>query len=689
MGTARSGDRGRLARLDWLAGPLLILAVQQVLFGVPVGVVLNGAVLGLITALVALGMFLVYRANRVLNFAQGELGLIPGVLAVLLITESGLPWLLALAVGLIASFLLGGASEFLVIRRFFRAPRLVLTVATLGLAQTLGFLALWMPRWWDARVASQRTDVPLDMVWDVGPIRLSADHLLVLVAAPLVLALVGLLLHRTDLGIAIRASAERPDRASSLGVPVKAVQTLVWGIAGTLAFLALFLRAGVMGLPVRGALGFGLLLRALAALVIGRLQHLPTVVCASVALGILHQGVDWNQSSSLVGDAVMAAVILVALLVRRLRPERGELELGAFRAVGEVRRLPDALSRLPEVRIGRVLALAGIAALCLVLPHHLGTENVLRLSFLYLSSMMLVSLVVLTGWAGQVSLGQAAFGAVGAAAAAYATQSWGADLLLAVVFAGTCGIAAAMVVGLPALRLRGMHLAVTTLAFAVAVTAYLLNPRFFDWLPTGRIERLPILGRIDWTSSFAMYHVSLVAMAVTFLLVAGIRRSRTGRVLIALRENEASVQAFGVSVTRAKLTAFGISGFVAAASGALTVHHQQAFVVDGNGARTSISLFVSGVAGGLGSLLGAVLGALWYWGSAWWLEGSWRLLATGTGVLLVLLILPGGLAGGCYQLRDAALSRLASRRGFVVPGFTEDRLEPGEVDRASDRERPA
>ena len=182
MGTARSGDRGRLARLDWLAGPLLILAVQQVLFGVPVGVVLNGAVLGLITALVALGMFLVYRANRVLNFAQGELGLIPGVLAVLLITESGLPWLLALAVGLIASFLLGGASEFLVIRRFFRAPRLVLTVATLGLAQTLGFLALWMPRWWDARVASQRTDVPLDLVWDVGPIRLSADHLLVLVA---------------------------------------------------------------------------------------------------------------------------------------------------------------------------------------------------------------------------------------------------------------------------------------------------------------------------------------------------------------------------------------------------------------------------------------------------------------------------------------------------------------------------
>ena len=260
MGAARTGGRGLWVRLEWLAGPLLILAVQQVLFGVPVGVVLNGAVLGLITALVALGMFLVYRANRVLNFAQGELGLIPAVLAVLLVVESGLPWLLALGIGLVASFALGGASEFLVIRRFFHAPRLVLTVATLGLAQALGFLALWMPRWWDSRVASQRTDMPLEAVWDVGPIRLSADHLLVLVAVPLLLLAVGLLLHRTDLGIAIRAAAERPDRAGSLGIPVKAVQTLVWAMAGTLAFLALFLRAGVMGLPVGGFLGFGLLL---------------------------------------------------------------------------------------------------------------------------------------------------------------------------------------------------------------------------------------------------------------------------------------------------------------------------------------------------------------------------------------------------------------------------------------------
>jgi len=662
-------------RLKWLAAPLLIFVVQFSLFRAPIGVVINGAVLGLITALVALAMFLIYRSNRVLNFAQGEFGLIPAVLSVMLIVESGWPWLLALLVGAVASVLLGGATEFLIIRRFFRAPRLILTVATLGLAQILAFNALRMPLWWNARVTSQRIDSPLDWVWDVGPVRLSADHLLVLIIVPLVLLAIGALLRYTNLGIAVRAAAELPDRAVSLGIPVKSVHTLIWGIAGLLAFLALFLRAGVIGLPVGGSLGFGLLLRALAALMIGRLNHLPTILVSSIALGILQQGINWNQDNSFLGDAFMAAVIIAALVLRRDRKQRGEMTNESLSLIGDIRRLPAVLNNLWEVRVLKFLAITGCIGLSFWLPRVLETQDVLRLSYLYLYVIVLLSLVVLTGWAGQLSLGHIAFLTVGSVLGAYFTQEMGFDLLLAVPIAGLGGALASLFVGLPALRLRGLYLAVTSLAFAVATTSYLLNPRFFSWIPQGRIERQPLLGRIDWSSSFAMYHVSLIALILVFFAISGIRNSRTGRVLLAMRDNEAAVAAYGVSPTKAKLVAFAISGFFASTAGALVVHHQQALVVETNNHWQSIDLFVAAVAGGISSVIGAVLGALYYWGGVWWLPGNWRLLVLGGGVLGVLLILPGGMASGLYQIRDAAARKLALHHDIDAPGFTSDSHE--------------
>ncbi len=642
------------------------------MFRAPIGVIINGAVLGLITALVALAIFLIYRSNRVLNFAQGEFGLIPAVLAVMLIVESDWPWLLALLVGAVAATLLGGVTEFLIIRRFFRAPRLILTVATLGLAQILAFNAFRMPLWWNARVTSQRIDSPLDWVWDLGPVRLSADHLLVLIIVPLVLLAVGALLRYTNLGIAVRAAAELPDRAVSLGIPVKSVHTLIWGMAGLLAFLALFLRAGVIGLPVGGSLGFGLLLRALAALMIGRLNHLPTILVSSIALGILQQGINWNQDNSFLGDAFMAAVIIAALVLRRDRKQRGETTLESLSLIGDIRRLPSVLNHLWEVKLLKLFALTGCIGLSFWLPRVLETQDILRLSYLYLYVIVLLSLVILTGWAGQLSLGHMAFLTVGSVLGAYFTQEMGFDLLLAVPFAGLGGALASLFVGLPALRLRGLYLAVTSLAFAVATTSYLLNPRFFSWIPQGRIERQPLLGRIDWSTSFAMYHVSLIALILVFFAVSGIRNSRTGRVLLAMRDNETAVSAYGISPTKAKLVAFAISGFFASTAGALVVHHQQALVVETNDHWQSIDLFVAAVAGGIGSVIGAVLGALYYWGGVWWLPGSWRLLVLGGGVLGVLLILPGGMASGLYQMRDAAARRLALHHGIDAPGFTPD-----------------
>ena len=652
--------RGVTDRLRPYVGPLAILAVQQVLFPVPAGALLQGVVLGLLTALVVVGMFLVHRAGRVLNFAQGELGVLPAVFAVMLIIESGLPWLLGLVAGLVAAVVLGVASEFLIIRRFSRSPRLVLTVATLGLGQVLSWAALSIPRWWDARVSSQRIDSPLDIRFEVGSFLFNDNHLLVLVVAPAVITGVGLLLRYTRIGILIRAAADSPDRALLLGIPVLRIQSIVWGLATLLAFLAIFLRTGIQGLPVGATLGFGLLLRSLAALMVGRMDSLSTVTAAAVTLGVLQQAVDWNVDSPQIGLAVVAGVALAALLLGGVTDTGGIRGAESWRAVGDPRPLAPVLAAMPRVRALRLAVPALVLLLALVAPLRLGVQDSFRAGVLFILTVVGLSLVVLSGWAGQISLGQGGFVAIGAVVGSRLTLAWNMDLVPATLVAGLVGAAVAVLVGLPALRLSGIHLAVATLAFSVGVTSWAFNDGALDLAPTGRIARLPLLGRVDWSSTTAAYYVALVGLVLALLAVRGIRYSRTGRVLLALRDNETALAAYGVGVTRAKLTAFAISGFLAAYAGSLYVHHQQAFAVDGLGYTTasSISFFVGAIVGGLGSMLGAVLGTLYWLGGSWFLSGSWRLLATGAGGLIMLLVAPGGLAGLLYDLRDMVLARL-------------------------------
>jgi branched-chain amino acid transport system permease protein len=674
-----------VTRLEWLTWPVVLIVLQQIWFPAPAGSIVAGLVLGLITSLVSLGMYLVYRANRVLNFAAAELGLLPTVLAVMLIIESGLSWYFSFGVGLLAAAVLGVAVEFLIIRRFFDSPRLVVTVATIGVAQLLGVCALFLPGWWGARVQSQRIDAPFDIDFEIGTRVFNANHVLVFVLAPIAIVGVGVLLRYTRIGIAIRAAAELPGRASMLGIPVKGLQSVVWSLATILGFLALFLRSGVYGLPVGGALGLLLLLRSLAALTLGRLIHLPTILATSVALGVLQEAVVWNSGSieaQAKMGAITGAVIVVGLLTRRTRGVRSEVDTTSWQNVGETRPVATIYAHLPIVRIGRVVGIAAIVAFILFFPNLFGTTVVVRMGLIFLFAITLMSLGILTGWAGQLSLGQLAFALVGGATSAWLTQRWHWDFTLATLVAGCVGALASLVVGVPALRLRGAYLAVTTLAFAITVSQYFLNPRFFDWIPTERIERNPIFGVIDWSSSTAIYYVSLIAMVLAAIAMRGIRHSRTGRVLIALRDNEAAVESYGVSPVRAKLTAFAISGFLAAFAGSVTVHHQQAFVADD--AEFNLLVFTAAVVGGMGTVLGAVLGSLYFNGTFFWLTGSWRILASGIGVLGVLLVAPAGLSGLWYDLRDLVIRWFGKRQGIVEGDSSEEGNSSDESDPSDD-----
>lgn len=648
-----------------LTPAIAMVVVQLFFFGLPAGAWVRGVVLGLLTALLAVGMALVYRANRVINFAQADLGYVPAALSVGLIVFNGLPYLFGLAVGLVSSVVLGALVELAIVRRFVRSPRLVLTVATIGITQLLAVIALSMPRLWDEPAASERVAPPLDWKLTIGTFILNSNDLIALIVAPLAMVAVGLFLSRTRVGTAVRAAAERGDRAALLGIPVGWLSTIVWMIAAALSFLALFLRAGILGLPIGAAGSVSGLILALSALVIGRLRHLPTIAVAAVALGVLEYGIMWNADSPLLVAPFVGAAVMAALLMQRKGTTRLDQDTTAsWRLADEVRDLPARLARLPLVRLMRWGTFALIGGFLVAVPIVLRTDQIIKITAIFVYSIIGLSLVVLTGWAGQISLGQVGFVAIGAAVSAKCTTTWGFDMILALLVAAVAGGVAAFIVGIPALRLRGLYLAVVTLIFAVSVTEWLLNDRFFDWIPNERVRRLPLLGRIDIDTPTRFYAYTFVVLVIVATAVRGIRRSRTGRAILALRDNEKGAQSYAVPVLRVKLTAFTISGAVAGVAGALYAQLNYSFDVTSYNVGRSMEVFTASIVGGLGSLFGAVLGAAYLRGVEWFVTADeWRFLSTAAGVLFVLLALPGGLGALVVRVRDELARRVELRAG--------------------------
>mgnify|MGYP005811488051 CR=1 FL=1 len=676
MGVSTTGWGTAVYRSLWRFAPAAgLLAVQLVFFGLPAGAWVRGVVLGLLTALLAVGMALIYRANRVINFAQADLGFVPTSLAVGLIVFSGLPYLFGFAVGLVASIALGAIVELAFVRRFTKASRLVLTVATIGITQVLAAFAILVPELWDQSAASQRIPPPLDWKLTIGTFILSANDIIALIVAPIAMIAVAVFLGTTRLGTAVRGAAERSERALMLGIPVSWLSTLVWMIAAALSFLAMFLRAGVLGIPIGAGLSLVALVQALAALVLGRLRDLPTVATAAVALGVLEYGVAWNASSPLIVTPIVGGFVLVALLLQRRQFNRADRdEAAAWRLADEVRPLPAAVARLPLVRLVRWGTMALIAVGIVLIPILLRTDQVIKATAVAVFAVIGLSLVVLSGWAGQISLGQMAFVAIGAAVSGKCTIDWQVDISLSLLIGGVAGAAAALVVGLPALRLRGLYLAVTTLVFALAVNSWFLNRNFFGWVPQRRVERLPAFGRIDISTPTRFYVYSVIVLAVVYLALRGIRQSRTGRAIVALRENELAAQAFSVSPVPVKLIAFMISGGVAGVAGGLFVHLSQSFDLTSYAEGASLQVFTSAVVGGLGSLFGGVLGAVYLRGTQWFITAAeWRLLSSAIGVLFVLMILPGGLAGLVIRIRDRIVT-IATRQRADAPA---ERTAPG------------
>lgn len=671
-------DRDDIANIARKALPaLIVIALQIVVFPMPAGSWLQGAILGLLNALVALGLALIWRSNRILNFAQADMGTLPAALGVGLIVMSGLPYLVGLAAGLIAAIVVGIAVEVVIIRRFRDTSRLTLTIATIGVSQLLILLALLAPRLWGQQVlaSGDRTGYafPLQFTMNIGQQVFHADDLVAAIVAIGALVAVSLSLRRSDTGLALRAAAERPERAALLGIPVARMELVAWVMASVLSFLGVFLQGAILGFPLNASVGIVALVTALAALALGAFDDFSSIVAAAVAVGVLLQGVRWNHATNpALGYAVLGAVIAVAMILRRSQVSRLARGVAADRISGlEPRLLPRRLGfSVPAVALS--VAAIGIAAL---VPMAMATSTRFEAATLVAFGVIAMSIWVLTGWAGQVTLGQMGFAALGAAIGATATVTWELDIVLGLLITAAVGAIAGLIVGLPAMRFRGLLPAATTLAFGLAASGYLFDPSQFTWIPSDEVIARPVLGVWAIDTPLGAYEANLVVLVIVAIGLIGIRNSMVGRAIRAHRDNDLNSQSFGIAVVRARLGAYAISGAVAAIGGFLLVHTSQSFDTGTYAPTESLTIFTAAVVGGVGSLLGVLLGAGYMNGSRWLLDGYWQLLPTAVGVLVVLMIIPNGAASLLYRVRD----HIARARARAVGVAFDDAVGPNEA----------
>ena len=664
----------RVRRVGWLPGCVVAWLVARTVLphGLPLGVVLLGMTLGSLTALTAMGLVLVYRASRVVNFAQAELGGLATTCAVVLTTGSGLPLWAGMLLGLLAALLTGALAHELVVRRLFTAPRLILTVATIGLAQVIAAGEIFLPTVYTQLRPATTFHLDLPVHFKAGPIVFTSDHVAVLVVVPVVLVALALFLVRSDTGVAIRASAESPERALLLGIPVRRLSLLAWVLAAGLSGVGSLLAAPVLGPQLGIPGGPVVLLPPLAAAVVARMDSLPVAFFAGLGIGVAQQGVFWSYPQSSTVDVALFVLVLGALLLQRRRQTRqDEGALGEHVALREVRPVPQLLARLGEVRWVSRSVLAAGTALVLGLPLVLSVPHQGLYAYTAIYCVIAVSLVVITGWSGQISLGQFAFVGLGAGTTASLLVHRHADLLVALLASALVGALSAVVVGIPALRIRGLFLAVTTLAFGAPVSTYLLNSAHVPWFTPSSLNRPVLLGRFSLDDPLTFDYLCVLVAIVAVVLARNLRAGRAGRAVVAVRDNERAASAFGIEPFRAKLTAFAFSGALAGVAGGLYVVALRGVPFSGFDPVQSLVVFTMVVIGGAASLPGAVLGAVYVEGVQYFLTGSAQLLATGAGLLLLLLFFPGGLGQLAFALRDRWLRWVARRHGLSVPSLEE------------------
>ena len=676
-----TGERSRVAL--WcgagLAGVVvakLAAAATSFRFSTPLPVVVLGTIIGITYGLLAVGLVLIYRTNRVINFAHGQIGAFAAAVLGVAVTKWHVPYYAGLPLALVLGGAVGALAEVVIIRRLRNAPRLMSIIATLGVGQ---FLLIF-----GAVVNSQASNgnsypIPKGLpVFNLGALRLTESYVGMLVFGPLMVAALALFLRKSRFGLGMRSAAANPEAARMAGIFAGRMSSLAWGLAGALSAFTAILVLPSRGVTSGDVFGPGLLLRALAGAVVARMSSLPRAMAAGIGLGIVEQLLLWNYPRGGLVEVALFVVILVALFLQRQQAGRDE-EKGSWAAVQAWRPIPDELRQLWLVRNAGALVGAAALVVGLLLPAVASNSASITLVSIMAFSIIGLSVGIITGLGGQLSLGQFAVAAIGGTVS-FAVSSRTGNFPLAVVYAGVAGAVTLVLIGLPSLRVRGLMLTVTTLSFALVTPTWLLQQSWM--LGPGQNPGRPVVFHHPLDSGRAYYYFALALLALMVVVARNVRRGGFGRLLVAIRDNEDNARAFTVRSGVVKVQAFLLAGFVAGVGGAVYAHELSRIGYQTFPIGSSIDVVAMAVIGGISILAGPIIGAFYILGVPVFAHSDQAALAASNlGWLLLILYLPGGIAQLLQPIRDR-LVRLAAARlppqpaEVSVATGTQSRLAP-------------
>ncbi len=617
------------------------------------------AVLGLgagaVYAILGLGLVLVHRGSGVVNFANGAIAMFATYQYVDFI-ERGVDKWVAFALTLVLAGIGGVVLYVVVIRALRSAPALARLVATLGMLLAIQAGAVLV---YGSDTKSVDSLLPTESV-EVFSVNFGRDRLWLLAVTIVLTVMLWLLYRFTRFGLATEAAAESEKGAVLLGYSPDAIGAVNWSIACVLAAVAGILIAPITSL---NSTTFTLLIiPALAAALIGRFSSFGITATAGVLIGVSQSEITryqsdlpgWFPQQGLKESLPFLVIILAMVVTGKLIPPRGSLSTG----------------RPPLATQARLRVLPSILLIALVVAAYEVLDGSFQsaLTTSLIAAVIALSLVVVTGYVGQISLAQMTFAGIGGFAVSKLASENGVSFIPSIVLAALIAVPVGLVIGLPALRVRGVNLAIVTLGAAVAVDSFVFQNS--DW--SGGLDglRVPEPELFGWSidsvthpQRFGIF--ALVVLLACVVLVSNLRHSRTGGRMLAVRDNERAAAAAGINVAATKLQAFALSAFVAGLGGAVLGYQTSKIAFERFAPIQSIFVVAIAYIGGIASIGGAVVaGLLVSGGIAFALLGElgsvdeWEVFLSGVLLVVIVITQPDGIAVGVSRAVDSLRRRL-------------------------------